>query len=401
MTSMPLEQPPINGRAISRREFVVTSTAALVAAGFAPRRLEALARRPDRLIYVGTYTEGKRRPGLHVLRMDERTGVLTHVATADVGPDPSFVALHPRLPVLYAVNELTEYAGQKSGSVAAFALDGKGGIAPLGDRRATGGGAPCYVSVDPTGRVVFVANYAAGSVAAIAIRPNGALGAMTSLVHDLGHGPNAARQEGPHAHCAIPDPTNRWLLSTDLGTDRLEVHHFDVRRGALVPSPRRYALQRPGSGPRHLTFHPNGRLLYVIHELDQTISVYRWTPSTGHLALVRVVPLLEGGPSADATAADLHVAPSGRFVYATVRGPNVVCVLATDEHGALRLVQRIPTGGNWPRNFALEPSGRFLYVAHQKSNDIVGFKVDQTNGRLTPAGVHIGVPAPVCVRFAS
>lgn len=398
---MPHEQRPISERAISRREFVVTSTATLVAGAIAPRRLEALARHPDQLIYVGTYTEGKRRPGIHVLRMDERTGALARVAAADVGPDPSFVALHPRLPVLYAVNELTELDGQKSGAVAAFALDGRGGIAPLGDRRATGGGAPCYVSVDPTGRVALVANYAAGSVAAFAIRPNGALGAMTALVHDLGHGPNAARQEGPHAHCAIPDPTNRWLLSTDLGTDRLEVHRFDARRGTLVPSPRRYAPQHPGSGPRHLAFHPNGRLLYVIHELDQTVSVYRWLPATGHLAMVRVVQLLDKGPSADATAADIHVAPSGRFVYATVRGPNVVCVLAADEHGALRLVQRTPSGGDWPRNFSLDPSGRFLHVAHQKSNDIVGFKVDQTTGRLTPAGVRIGVPAPVCVRFAS
>lgn len=389
---------PLPEHPITRRQFVAASSAIAVT-GLLPRGVAAGSRPDGPLVYVGTYTEGKRREGLHVLRMDARTGALSHVAAADVGPDPSFVALHPRLPVLYAVNELELYEGRKSGAVAAFALDGKGKVTPLGARRATGGGAPCYVSVDATGRSVFVANYAAGSIAELRVGSDGSLDAVHALVQHHGRGPNAERQEGPHAHCVIADPSNRWLLATDLGTDRIEIYRFFARSGELNTEPARYAAQLAGSGPRHLAFHPNGRLLYVIHELDQTVSAYRWNAADGKLSPIGIVRLLDG-VDASATGADLHVSPSGRYVYATVRGPNVVCVLAVDaKTGALSLVQRLPSGGDWPRNFALDPGGRFVYVAHQKSNDIVGFTIDRTTGRLTPSGVKVAVPSPVCLRF--
>lgn len=392
---MPLD--PLSGHPVSRRDFLAT-TAAVALVG---RRIRIAAPNPaGSLVYVGTYTDATNRAGLHVLRAHPSSGALTHLGAVDVGENPSFVALHPRRPVLYAVNEVDRYDGRASGAIAAFALDGRGGATPLGRPRATGGGAPCYVSIDPSGRCALVANYGGGSVAAFPIDHAGALGAASALIQHTGRGPNAARQEAPHAHCIIPDPTGRWVVGTDLGIDRVDVYRLDPRAGTLTPTSG--ADQAPGSGPRHLAFHPDGRRLYVIHELDQTVSAYRWDASRGTLTPIgSPVPLLDARASGDATAADIHVAPSGRFAYASVRGPNVLCVLAIDAMtGGVKLVQRLPSGGNWPRNFALEPSGRFLYVAHQKSNDIVGFAVDGRSGRLTPTTVRLSLPSPVCLRFA-
>ena len=390
---MPLE--PLRVRSLSRRDFLST-TAAIAVLG---RGLRVL-RPGGALLYVGTYTDASNRHGLHVVRVHASSGTLTHLGAIDVGENPSFVALHPRRPVLYAVNEVDRFDGRASGAIAAFVLDGRGGATPLGHPRATGGGGPAYVSIDPSGRCALVANYGGGSVAAFPIDRTGALGVASTLIQHTGHGANPSRQEAPHAHCVIPDPTGRWAIGTDLGIDRVDVYRLDPRLATLTPTTG--ANQAPGSGPRHLAFHPNGRWLYVIHELDQTVTAYRWNASRGTLAQIGTpLALLDTRGTGDVTAADIHVAPSGRFAYASVRGPNVLCVLAVDAMtGGVRLVQRLPSGGNWPRNFTLDPSGRFLYVAHQKSNDIIGFGVDARNGRLTPTSIRLSVPAPVCLRFA-
>lgn len=380
---------------LSRRDFLAT-TAALALVG----RIFPADHQSDPLVYVGTYTDQSNRHGVHVLRAHPSSGALTHLGAIDVGENPSFVALHPRRPVLYAVNEIDRFEGRSSGAIAAFALDGRGGATPIGHARATGGTGPCYVSIDPSGRCALVANYGGGSVAAFPIDHTGALGVASTLIQHTGHGANPSRQEAPHAHCIIPDPTGRWAIGTDLGIDRVDVHRLDPRLATLTPTTS--ANQAAGSGPRHLAFHPNGRWLYVIHELDQTVSTYRWDVGRGTLTPVGTpVALLDSRSTGDVTAADIHVAPSGRFAYASVRGPNVLCVLAIDQvTGGVRLVQRLSSGGNWPRNFTLDPSGRFLYVAHQKSNDVVGFAVDARTGHLTPTSVRLTVPAPVCLRFA-
>lgn len=390
--------PPFRAEPISRRDFLAAAAAVAVAG----RGIRVAAPAPaGSLVYAGCYTDAEHRAGLHVLRAHPSSGALTHLDAVDVGENPSFVALHPRLPVLYAVNEVEHYEGRASGAIAAFRLDGRGGAVPLGHPRATGGGSPCYVSVDASGRCAFVANYGGGSVAALPIDRTGALGTASALIQHTGKGPNAERQEAPHAHCIIPDPSGRWVLGTDLGIDRIDVYRFDPRGGTLTPTTG--ADQTPGSGPRHLAFHPGGRWLYAIHELDQTVSAYRWDASRGRLTPVGAPVALLSAPSpGDVTSADLHVAPSGRFVYASVRGPNVLCVLAVDAMtGGVRLVQRLASGGDWPRNFALHPSGRLLYVAHERSNEIVTFAVDGRSGRLTPTGARLALHAPVCLRFAT
>lgn len=356
---------------------------------------------PGHLVYVGTYTDKGRTEGIYRFRMDPRTGAWRAAGTTDAGPNPSFLALHPRGRVLYAVNEVEQYEGAASGAVSAFAIDPATGSLTLLGRHASRGGAPCYVSVDGAGRFALVANYVGGNVALFPLGADGSLGEAAQVVQHTGSGPRADRQEKPHAHSILPDPSNRFALSADLGTDQILVYALGGPAGALTPAAVPAIALRPGAGPRHLAFHPAGRFVYVTDELDLTIGVFRFDPQTGALAAVQTVPAVSGPSAGERTTADLHVAPSGRFLYASVRGDDSLVVFAIDQAtGMLTPVQRVSTGGHWPRNFGLDPSGRFLYAANQRSDSIVGFRVDPASGRLTPSGMQVEVPAPVCVRFA-
>jgi len=382
----------------TRREFVAAVGGLAVAHASSAGREATRAR--ELLVHVGGYTERTSRPGVHQFLMDAESGAWRPTGAFDVGAEPSFLAVHPRRPVLYAVNELTEYEGRPSGAVAAFSA-APGRVMPLGPRRATAGGAPCYVALDHTGRWVFVANYLGGNVAMFRVADDGALGDAAAVLQHTGHGPDANRQAGPHAHCAIPDPTNRFLLAADLGADRIFVSRFDATKGTLVPAATAFVATRPGAGPRHLAFHPNGRWLYVANELDLTLATYRWDASLGELTSLGAVPMLESPPATAAYPADVHVAPSGRFVYASVRGDDSLVVFEIDRTtGRPTPIQRTPTGGRWPRAFAVDPSGRFLFVANQRSNDIVRFDVDRETGSLRATGTRIEVPAPTCIRFS-
>ena len=398
---------------LSRREFLATTAASgLAASGLAAACTRAAGSdvpppRPP-LVHVGTYTDRGRTDGVFLFRLDADAGALRPAGPAEaVGPNPSFLAVRPGRRALYAVNEVMEWEGRpSSGGVSAFAVDGDTGeLVALGPPRASHGGAPCYVSVDRTGRVALVANYMGGNVASLPIAADGTLGAAASVLrHEGPTGPNAARQEGAHAHCIIPDPSNRYALAADLGLDRIYVYRLDDRAGTLAPAATPFVAAAPGAGPRHLAFHPSGRVLYAVNELDLTLSAFRWDADPGTLTPAATVSLLDAGPrpaaASEWTAADLHVAPSGRFLYASVRGDNSLSVLSLDAAGTTpTLVQRVSTGGNWPRNFALDPSGRLLFVANQRSNSIVAFRVDQATGRLTPTGQQVEVPSPVCVRF--
>jgi 6-phosphogluconolactonase len=355
----------------------------------------------DDLVLVGTYTAQGATQGIYFFRQDRETGELRPAGSAAVGANPSFLAIHPSRRFVYAVNEISSSDGRPTGGVAALALDAAAPALTVLGRRASGGAGPAYVSVDRTGRWALVANYGAGTAAALPIAADGALGDATAVVRHEGRGPRADRQEGPHAHCILADPSNRYVLVTDLGIDRVMVYRLDDRAGTLTPAPTPFAAVRPGAGPRHLAFHPTLPVLYVINELDLTVGAYRWDAQAGTLAELATVPAVSGvSPGGSTTGADVHLSPSGRFLYATVRGPNLLGVLAVDERaGTLTPVQQLPTGGDWPRNFGLDPRGRFLYAANQRSNDIVAFRVDEGTGRLTPTGHRVQLPSPVCVRF--
>jgi 6-phosphogluconolactonase len=340
---------------------------------------------PD-LLYVGTYTES-----IYLVRMDRRSGELLQVGAVKAGANPSFLSIHPNGRVLYAVNEV-----EPAGAVSAFAIDRATGALTRVNDQPSGGGAPCYVSVDWSGRVALVANYAGGSVALLPLQANGALG-PAHIVQHTGKGPNAERQEGPHAHCIIPDPSNRFALAADLGADRVFVYRLDLEAQSLRHAGE--AVMRPGAGPRHIAFHPTLPLVFVANELDSTVATLRFDPARSALSPQGTMSTLPIGWTGANYPADIHVAADGRTLYVSNRGHNSIAVFSVTGEGALALEQVISTEGDWPRNFSLGPSGRWLLVANQRSDSVVVFARDPESGKLTLTKQQVEIPSPVCLRF--
>ena len=394
----------MNAPDLSRREFLAASAIGLAGLSRGSTKLPASEEKQlnGDLLYVGTYTEGGRRDGIHLIRMDNRSGKLTPVASVDGGENPSFLAIHPNGRVLYAVNEVDKYNGKASGAVSAFGIARDTGALTRLNQQPSGGAAPCYVSVDRSGRVVLVANYNGGSVALLPINGDGSLAPAAQLVQHTGSGPNTERQATPHAHCIVTDPTNHFVLAADLGADRVFVYRLDVDGKSLAHVAGGDAVMRSGAGPRHIAFHPTLPLVFVTNELDSTVATLRFDAVRGTLSPLDTHSTLPAGWTGTNYPADIHVAPSGRTLYVSNRGHNSIAVfLVAESTGALALEQVVSTDGDWPRNFSLDPTGRWLLVANQRSNSITVFARDQESGRLTPTPQRIAVPSPACLRFSA
>jgi 6-phosphogluconolactonase len=386
----------------SRRDFLAASAISLIglAHGSESPELRDQAQTDGDLLYVGTYTEGGRSEGIYLIRMDRRSGKLQRVGSVNAGANPSFLAIHPNARVLYAVNELEKYKGRATGAVSAFAIARNTGVLTRLNEQPSEGGAPCYVSVDRSGRVVLVANYVGGSIAVLPIQANGALAPAPHVVQHTGKGPNAERQEAPHAHCILPDPSNRFALAADLGVDRVFVYRLDLDGKSLRHVEGGDAVMRPGAGPRHIAFHPTLPLVFVANELDSTVATLRFDAERGALSPLDTRSTVPPGWTGTNYPADIHVAATGRTLYVSNRGHNSIAVFSVSEStGALVLDQVVSTEGDWPRNFSLDPTGRWLLVANQRSDSVVVFGRDPENGRLTPTRQRIAIPSPVCLRF--
>jgi len=254
--------------------------------------------------------------------------------------------------------------------------------------------------MDRSGRVVLVANYAAGSVAMLPIKADGALAPATKVVRHTGSGPNAERQSAPHAHCIVADPSNRFALAADLGADRVFVYRLDLDDNSLRHIEGGDAVMRAGAGPRHIAFHPTLPLVFVANELDSTVATLRFDAERGALSPLDIRSTVPAGWTGTNYPADIHIASSGRTLYVSNRGLNSLAVFSVAAStGALTLEQMVPTEGDWPRNFSLDPTGRWLLVANQRSDSVVVFGRDPESGRLTPTRQQIAIPSPVCLRF--
>ena len=374
---------------------------ALGIAGLGATRLDD-ERAVEDALYVGTYTHGGQSKGIYLVKMTRRTGILRAVGPVAETLEPSFLTISPNGRFVYSVNETTEYEGKPSGAVSAFARDRATGNLTFLNRVPSGGGAPCYITLERAGKFLLVANYVGGSVAVFPILDDGGVGDASSFVQHVGHGADPDRQSSPHAHCIVPDPANRFVLVADLGLDRVLVYAFDAHAGTLSATPVAEAAMAPGAGPRHLAFHPGGRIVYVVNELDSTVATLRYDAKSGALTVLQTVPSLDEPMGGRNAPADIHVHPSGRFLYMSNRGHDSIAAFAIDKRTAtLQPLQFEPTGGNWPRNFAIDPSGRFLFVANERSSTIVTHRIDTRTGRLTPTGQTLELPSPVCIRFAS
>lgn len=350
-------------------------------------------------VYVGPYT-GPKSQGIYVYKYESATGRLTPLGLAAESTNPSYLAIHPNHRFVYAANEIGNFAGQKSGGVSAFAMDGKTGKLTLLNEVASGGVDPCHLMVDKTGKYVLVANYTSGSVAAFPILADGRLGKASSFVQHNGHSINPERQQGPHAHCILPSPDNRFVLAADLGADRVVVYRFDAALGKLTPNNPPYAEVKAGSGPRHLAFHPNGKFLYVNSEMGNIVTVFSYDAAHGTLKELQTIPTLPKDFKGQSTTAEIAVHASGRFLYCSNRGHESIAVYAIDPvKGTLTLVEIVSSGGKEPRSFELDPSGHYLISANQNSDNLTVFHLDVNTGRLTPAGQVLEIGAPVCVKF--
>ncbi|MEH0983166.1 lactonase family protein [Micromonospora sp. CPCC 205556] len=337
------------------------------------------------IVHIGGYTAagGGRGDGIVAARRDPRTGALTPLGTVAVTPSPSFLVRHPTLPVLYAVNELPE------GEVSAFRTGERGELTPLGVRP-TGGAEPCHLAVAPDGRHLFVANYGGGSVAVFPLDPAGVPGERSDLVVHQGHGPDPERQEKAHTHMVSPDPEGGPLLAVDLGTDSVYRYDLDAASGRLVPRAPQVRTA-PGTGPRHLARHPDGRRCWLAGELDGTVTAYELTPEGALHQRGRVDASERTG---HVQPSEIAVGPDGRFLYVGIRGVGTVSVFALD--GELpRLVAEVATGGEWPRHFVL--TGEHLYVADERADMIRVFWVDPDSGVPEAVGEPVPVPSPTCV----
>ena len=348
------------------------------------------------LAYVGTYTAKTNSKGIYVFRFDAATGQLSAGGVAAETPDPSWVAVHPSGQYLYAANE----AG-KASTVSAFAIDKKSGKLELLNQLPSLGEDPCYLSFDKTGKYAFVANYTSGTIAVFPIMPDGRLGEHTALVQDQGAtGPNKERQEGPHAHWIETSPDNRFVLVADLGLDEVLVYKFDATSGTLTPNEPAFARLKPGSGPRHLVVHPNGKFIFSVSELSSTATSFAYDAKKGTLKEIGAVSTLPPGFSGRNDVAEATVHPNGKFLYVSNRGNDSIAVLSIDPaKGTLAPVGGIPTGGKEPRHFIFDPSGKFLFAENQFSDTVVEFRADAATGQLTPSGDTVSVPSPVCISF--
>jgi 6-phosphogluconolactonase len=354
----------------------------------------------DYFVYIGTYT-GSGSEGIYGYRFDAITGNFKRIGLAAEAENPSFLAVHPNGKFLYAVNEIADFKGQSSGSVSAFAIDPDSGELKLVGKTASLGAMPAYISLDQRGRYALVANYQGGSVAVFPLAESGDLLAPSAFVDHSEASRKAGSQKSSHAHAIRVSKDNQFAIAADLGLDQLLVYRFDEARGLLSPHQPAAAELKPGAGPRHLSFHPNGKWLYVANELDSSVTAFSYQAEAGSLHDLETMSTLPGSFAGRNSPGEILVDQKGRFLYVSNRGHDSIAVFAIDSGtGRLTAIEQVPTGGRTPRNFALDPTGNWVFAANQDSNQVVLLALDQERGRLTPSLNTLEVSSPVCVAFA-
>lgn len=344
--------------------------------------------------YLGVYTGPGKGEGIYTGVLDSSTGQLSPITLAIKANSPGYLARSSDGAHLYAVTS------DDGGSVASFSV-GKDGSLTLLNSVPSGGNGACHLSIDPSGKNVLVANYSAGNIACIPLNADGALGARTSLVNFEGSGPDAARQKKPFAHFITADSTGQFIYACDLGTDHVWSYHFDAPNGHFQGLTDVQGKVPPGSGPRHFAFGPGEAFAYVNGEMGRSVTVFRRDKSTGSLTAIQTLPLIPGSaPSSAVRTAETFCDPSGKWLYISSRGDDIMAVFAIGADGRLTFVQDVPCTVKEPRGFGIDPSGHWLICAGQNDNQLAVFSIAQDTGKLTPTGQKAPVPSPIDVLFA-
>ena len=403
--------------AVSRRSFLVGATAAATVAHATVAGAKGLAGGLDhsrRFAYLGTYTgavgNGGNGEGIYLYEANPFSGELQLIKLAAASTSPSFLAAAPSGNYLYAVNEVSNYDGT-NGSVSAFAVNRQTGDLTFLNKVNSLGGGPAFLSLDATGKFVFVANYGGGSIAVFPVNKDGSLGAAVDVHTDTGNvGPTTATNappgsfafsghDAPHAHQIIPSPDNKFVLQTDLGQDRIYVYSFNSTSGKLTPAATPYVSLPPGDGPRHMSFHPNGRWLYSLQEEASTLALFSYDESTGALTSQQTISALPPGFTGSSFASEVRVSGDGRFVYAANRLHDSIAVFAVGLHGELTYSGEGATRGDYPAQFTIDPTGNFLYSCNQHSDNLTVFRIDPQSGVPKFIGQYVPAGTPGCIIF--
>ncbi len=394
---MPFDGSPAWGDHMTLRFAKLLIPGAAFLGGFLPAAPQQTAGKgtspQDWAAYVGTYT-GPKSQGIYSFGFQASTGKMTPSVLVATTASPSFLVEHPNRRYLYSVNE------DGAGKLSAFAIEANGGHLKLLNQVASKGAGPCHVTIDHTGKWLFVANYDGGSIASYAIHPDGTLSEAISFIQHTGHSADPERQKEPHAHSVNLSPDNRFLLVTDLGLDQVLVYRLDQNRGTLALNNPAFTKLAPGSGPRHLIFSKDGNFVYVISEMLCTVTVFRYDAPHGSLSEIQTVSTLAGPFKGEKSGAEIALHPNGKFLYASTRGPDTIALFAVDSlKGTLTAAGRFSSGGKTPRHFAIDPTGTYILAENQDSNNIVEFRIDQKTGSLQSTGAVIASAAPVCIIF--
>ncbi len=357
----------------------------------------ANAQNPVYYMLVGTYTNApSKSDGIYVYKFNPNKGEATFISKAGGISNPSFLCFSKDQKFVYCVNE---NHGDTSGSVTAFTFDKTKGELHLLNKQPSGGDDPCNITIDSTGKNVIVVNYSGGNLSVLKTNADGSLQPPVQTIAHEGYGVNVQRQEMPHPHCAMFSPDEKYVYITDLGNDRLYCYHFNANDPAtpLTDADPAYTEVPDGSGPRHFTFHPNGKFAYLLNELSGKVIVYSY--NDGKLTELQTIASDNTAGKADKGSADIHVTPDGKYLFTSNRGTaNDITHYKVQSDGTLLEAAHVPVGAH-PRNFMIDPTGRFLLVANRDSNNIQIFVINKNYGLLTDTNVKIDIDQPVCIKM--
>ena len=384
----------------------------------------ASAQSNDYFMYFGTYTGFKfvtksktigvgdsHSEGIYVSRLNAATGEMGEPQLAAKVVNPAFLIVNPNHRFLYAISEDPLSVGpplDHSSYVSAFAIDHASGKLRLLNALPTGGTSTCQISIDKTGKFIFLANFGSGSISVMRVKDDGSLGEQTAFMQHIGRGgSDLPIQSSPHPHSVVVSPDNRYAIASDLGLDKVFIYHFDAETGALSPLDAPSVTVPAGAGPRHFTFDPTGKFGYSLNEMGSTLTVFAWDTGKGTLTQVQEVATKPAAFDGRGGAGEIQISNDGKFLYESNRLshnmdrlPGTIGVFGIDPaKGTLTVVEHFPSGGVMPRSFAIDPTGRYLFALHQLSNNVVEHKIDSATGRLSKTGKEIKVDTPVCLQF--
>ncbi|WP_336517852.1 lactonase family protein [Pollutibacter soli] len=336
------------------------------------------------ILYIGTYTP--KGEGIYVYKFDPSNFEFEQIQVAENKKSPTFLAFHPSKRILYAADE-------GAGLIESYHIDPVSKkLTAFGEKPAQGNG-PCHISVDPKGRFVYVSNYGSGDLAVYHLLKDGSFGELADSIQNVGTG-----DQKPHMHSIIPSSDGKFIYASDLGVDKVFIYEVDGSTGKLKPASTASVSFAPGAGPRHFDIHPNGRYAYSAAELNNTVVAFKRDPKSGSLAEIQTINMLPEGFSGKSSAADIHISPDGKFVYASNRGDESIVMYAIDQStGKLALAGHEKTNGKHPRNFLMDSKGKFILVANKDTDNIVVFTRDAKTGKLTNTSKQLSVPNPVCI----